>query len=197
MTNKVTPISQMKPKHSKTKMTKDQFNEFLSSEIDNFDEWRNMVQETIKVQRSNVRRADMYSSILFQIANNDLARMIAHADKDGSLLWAVNLARRVASHIENILDELESVFGDFTYNELIKGGVRAAEEPLFKMVPFFNDKVTAEEIYWGDITYQTIRPYGEKLNDAVRGAYQRFNSVKDQLDEEALEVWNELDGEDE
>ena len=191
---KKTPIAQMKPKHAKVKMNVDNFNDFIKSEDEEFAAWRNMVCETIRVQRSNVRRADMYSNILFQVANNELAKQVAHADKDYSMLWAVNFTKKVAAHIEGVLDKLESIFGEFTYGGLIRGGVKAAEEPLFSMVPFFDDKVTVEEIYWGDITYQTIRPYGEKLNDAVRNAYQRFCSIKEQLDDEALKRWEELDG---
>lgn len=194
MTSKITPIAQMKPKHAKDLMDIDQFEAFLDEEESNFNIWRDMVCETIWVQKSNVRRADMYSSILFQVANNDLAKAVAHAEKKETILWAANFAKKVASHIENTLDSLAAIFSKFDYTELLKGGVKAAEDPLFSMVPFFDDNATIEEIYWGDITYQTIRPYGEKLNDAVRGAYQRFCAVKEQLDDEALELWNELDG---
>lgn len=193
-TKKPTPIAQMKPKHSKTKMTPFDLTDFIDEETTNFNQWRDMVCETIKVQRSNVRRADMYSSILFQVANNELAKQVAHADKEKSILWAVNFTKKVAAHIEKTLDKLADIFKTFSYDKLISGGVKAAEDPLFKMVPFFTEKVTIEEIYWGDITYQTIRPYGEKLNDTVRNAYQRFCSIKEQLDDEALKRWEELDG---
>lgn len=181
----------------KVQMGVEDWEDFLADEANNFNEWRDMVIETIKTQKLNLYRADYYVSMFAQVATNDLARLVAHAQNNDTLLWAFNFSKKVVEHVDITLGKLQDIFATFTYEQVIQDGLQEAQDPIVKMVPYFTDKCTLDEVYWGDVTYQTIRPYGEKLSDAIRGAFTRLEGIKEKLDDEALKLYKEFVGESE
>ena len=192
--DKIIPVSQMKPKHAKQKMALADLVEWIDSHEQDFESWKKMVLETIKVQRQNLDRADNWMAMLDQVAHNQIADAIGNKQKSDTILWAFGFTRKVKDKIDATLFNVAAEFEKFDFHSVVQQGPKVMEEPILAMVPYMTKESKLEDVYWGDIVYQTIRPFGEKANDTARQIVSQWIGLEGDLDDDALAHYKQYEG---
>lgn len=174
------------PKHAKpevTKITREEYVKEWDNLCEEFHAWRDSVELIIDTQQKNLYRADAFMMTINQVLESPMAKTVAKGS-DGSNLWAFGFAKKVQNHIAETLGKLKDIFHKYTVGDALNVGRGEVDDPIFLMIPYIDkEQATLESVWWGDITYQTIRPYGEKLSDTAKKLVEEVNALDARLDE--------------
>lgn len=171
-------------KHTPT-ITQEEFTQKLEKLEEDFENWMETTLTILDTQRKNLWRPDNFCSTFDALINDSVAVLVAKAQRAESNLWAFSLTKKVLTHIENDLNKIEEILRSYSVAKMMDIAQGNAEDELFGMVVYMDkNNMTLDDAWWEALTYNTVRPYGEKFNDAMRQFMEQRNELLAQLPKE-------------